>query len=68
MKSEGPSGKFIVVKRKTLLYKIFVKDLKGIKMRARKILPRVPSFEGEQDSKDRDTEAGSTSGEGSTED
>lgn len=63
MKSEGPSGKFILVKRRSLYYRISVKDLKGIKVRSKKILPRVPSFEKEEYVKDIETEDGSTAGD-----
>lgn len=60
MKKESPSGKFIIVKRNARLYKVFIKDLKIIKVRPRKALPPVPSFFKKESIKDTETEVGST--------
>lgn len=60
MKRESPSGKFIVVKRNNRFYKVFIKDLKIIKVRARKALPPVPPFFRKESIKDTETEVGST--------
>lgn len=45
MKKQINSGKFIVVKRANRLRRIFLKDLTSIKIRSRKILPKVPAFD-----------------------
>ena len=47
MKKPSSTGKFIVVKRAARLYRIFLKDLKSIKIRSKKILPSVPAFDDE---------------------
>lgn len=39
------SGKYIVAKKNNRLYKVFLKDLKCIKMRTKKTLPPVPGFD-----------------------
>lgn len=38
-------GKYILARRREKTYKIFLKDLKSIKIRARKEKPSVPYFE-----------------------
>ena len=45
MKKQVDCGKYIVAKRNNRLYKIFLKDLKSIKIRSKKVLPQVPSFD-----------------------
>lgn len=62
MKCEGPSGKYIIVKKSNTFYKIFVKDIKSIKMRARKVRPPVPTFNRDEFAKDTETEDGSIVG------
>lgn len=58
MKQESPSGKFIVVKKNTRFYKVYIKDLKTIKVRSRKNLPPVPKFFKKDSMKDAETEIG----------
>lgn len=38
-------GKFIVAMRRNKFYKVYLKDLKSIKVRSKKSLPPVPSFD-----------------------
>jgi hypothetical protein len=44
MKKESPSGKYILIKKSERFYKVFLKDIKIIKVRSKKTLPNVPSF------------------------
>ena len=41
-------GKFIVAKKNNQYYRIYLKDLKCIKMRTKKLLPQVPAFNREE--------------------
>lgn len=38
-------GKYIVAKKNSKYYRVFLKDLKCIKVRSKKTLPPVPAFE-----------------------
>ena len=40
-------GKYLVGKRNDKFYKIFLKDVKCIKVRSKKVLPPVPAFDRE---------------------
>ena len=42
--SSSACGKYIVAKKNNKFYKVFLKDLKCIKMRTKKTLPPVPAF------------------------
>ena len=37
-------GKYIVVKRRNKFIKLYLKDLKAIRVRSKKVLPPVPQF------------------------
>ena len=43
--SKSISSKYILVKKNEKIYRLFLKDLKSIKVRVKKDRPRVPEFD-----------------------